>query len=265
MRYILITVFVLFTVNTHAQFHAVYIPEAKLQGMKMDGDLKDWSWMQPSDYITTKSMNEFSSNLKVDEKNFGCKLAVGWSDISNKLYIMALVYDNTRSSKVITTTDAGWLNDNFGISVYPIGYDVDKSFVQYYFLVPFVDKRREVVVDRGADWLKSQLSWGWKMLGDPRKPGYTVYEISMPIWGNCSPKGIKLSKKHKLRGNEIISLALEFNDLDNDKTTVKHWDTSHDGACFSDPKYLSEFVLDPPVSSKNSWNNIDKILKASLW
>lgn len=260
MRYILIIIIISLSLNTFAQFHAVYIPEEKLSKMKMDGNMNDWNWMQPADFITTKSFNEFSFNANVDPKNWDCKLAFGWSDVTNRLYIVALVYDNVRIANVITTKDAHWLNDNFEIMVFPTGNTIERSFVQYYFLVPFIDKNEEMNVGIGGKWLKSQLEWGWKILGDRSRPGYTIYEISMPIWDDWNARGIKFSKKHTLSANETIYLSIAANDLDNDKTKVMHWDTSPGRNCFSDPKDLSELTLDPPVSVNRSWNNIAKVL-----
>src|SRR5882757_2096988 len=78
------------------QFHAIHIPDGKLSQLKVDGDRSDWDWVPEEKFITRNSLNEFVYGAALSLKAWDCKFLVGWSEITNRIYLLSIVYDKKR-------------------------------------------------------------------------------------------------------------------------------------------------------------------------
>lgn len=260
--FLLIVAIFLCTITCFAQFHIIHIPDDRVMAIKMDGNIEDWSWVQQKDYITIKSLNELAKGSIIDRKDWDCKFIVGWNGITNRIYVMAMVYDDKRNTEYIPSQDQFWLNDAIEVILYPMIRPSAESLYRFHFLVPTRDRSKEITIDAGAPWIKSYIDHGWKMPGDTKKPGWTFYEFSMPVWDNWSIKGAQFSNRHNIGPGETVCLGIAFDDRDDNIDNVRQWNTCYGNLWYADPVNLSRFILDfSTFNSKVSWDNINKVLK----
>ena len=74
-------------------WQAVYIPNDRIP--TIDGDLSDWSWVEPSFIITADEMEDvLGSGTRPDSTDWYVRLYVGWNDLTNMLYWATDVTDD---------------------------------------------------------------------------------------------------------------------------------------------------------------------------
>ena len=270
-KIILLNIFLSGLTNIFCQYHAIYIPDEKLSEIRMDGDTTDWSWVPEQYVITTAYMSDLLSNKNIDEKSWNCKIIVGWNDVKNWIYIMAVVHDDIINTDGIPE-GLFFLDDCMEIAVNPdnLGgkYDnkEDKRCFNTIKIYSVSDSAFAFKVDKGPSWIcqkkSGSMDWGYQIHeNNKEKTTVVVYEIGMHLWDRWNDEGVKLSKSHRLISNQTIRLTIGINDVDH-KTNQREalWGTSI-GSWPSNADDISLFVLDPPPATCTSWETIHRLLK----
>ena len=254
--------------NTNGQYHAVYINDEKLSKIKLDGDTSDWNWVPHKYFITTASMNEYIASKRVDGKNWDCKIIIGWNDIKNWIYIVAVVRDNIRNTDCIP--GSFWLDDHLEIVVNPdnLGGSFDQMNDRRRFnSIKFhsIDKKSIFEIEKGPLWITKMnyMDWGIKTFYDNKlKTNITVYEVGLHLWDKWNDVGPKQSCTHKLMPNQTIRLSISSSDVDNITDQDEAiWAMSTGRNYPWNADFLCKFSLDYPVKNDVSWEGILNVLR----
>jgi hypothetical protein len=270
----LIIILILGFLNTYGQYHAVYIPDEKLSKITMDGDTSDWNWVPAKYFINTANMNDVILNKSINEKNWGCKIIIGWNDVKNWVYIVAIVHDDVRNVDPAPKKNF-WFDDCFEIAVNPDlmgGNYADSTkarflnVIKLHFSAPKTDSKNEFQMDKGPAWFLKKaiyLDWGWKIYkSNSDLPGYIVYEVGMSLWDIWSYKGAEFSKRHVLTPSESIRLVTAFDDVDKTKDHLEaQWTNFAEKHWSSLAQEIPLLILDPPIVNTVTWDGINQLLK----
>jgi hypothetical protein len=267
---------VLVTSTIYCQRHAVYIPADKLARIKIDGKTNDWDWVPQRYFIKGEDMNNnyLISNSTYHKENWDCKIFIAWSDVRNRIYIVATVYDNIKKS------NPEWLfgcpnlfDDHLNVIINPdnrsgncwnnLTYPDIHRLVKVSMHTPFSKGDAQLVIDYGPSWFnnyKELITYGWGNKGDCSEGRCeTTYEIEMALWDEWSELGIEYSLRHILEPDKSIRLAIVVDDVDKSKSKIDdEWMTCSQPKWFNIIVQMPEFILD---SDDNLWSGIKNALK----
>jgi len=231
--------------------------------MKIDGDTSDWDWV-PRKYIITEQM--MNKNISANNSFWKCQIKVGWSDLNNKLYIIAKVTDDT----LITNNSKYFTNDcmQFAINADNAGgfYVNGNSRTKYsvlYALVPTTEKTSKLLINAGPSWMqeKKYTNWSVKYYKDEKGEYEMVYELCLSLWDKWEDAGAEYSSSTELHPFKIIRLALAFNDADSSDGTFTEWANSAGRKWWRNADEIPEFILDMPLKKNDvSWQGICYVL-----
>ena len=273
MKAIVFFVFIRFSIapSCFGQVHAVHIPEEKIEEIKFDGELTDWSWIPEDYFISGDNMKDNLNNSKSIHSDWECKIIVAWNDITNWIYIVAIVNDNDFYVRPQSDPKTYYLNDNLEIAIGPDVHSGDYysrrfekcyNIIKYYVTPVTKEYNNTVNINAGPQWLINDTSfvkWGYKVNTDKNGKSRIIYELGMAVWEKWSDDGIEASKRLFLQSYQTIRLTLAFNDVDKYRNRrIAQWVTSTGssknwGRNISD---ISVFVLDPPAENQSSWERV---------
>lgn len=248
---------ILFIDNSFAQFHAVCIPPEKINSIKIDGNLTDWDWIHENDKLKTDVFFERLNNLPSDANNLDVELAIAWSNIENRIYIICELHDNIIMDDdgviigVNPTNAEGyyWMND------FPAHFNI----VVYYF--KFKNENITSGLHLGPEWTKESEFFNWAVK-TKREDSIVNYEISFPLWRKWSGKGPDFSKEYYLNSNNNIGLVIAFTDKDPSSKSSTQWSYIYEQDYWFDARSIANrFILKPHISKKSSWEGIKHVLK----
>ena len=268
MKYctIFIFIFVFWQYNiVYGQFKSVQIPDSMLVKMKIDGDTSDWDWVPRKYIITEQSMHKIVS--RNNNEKWSCWIKVGWSDLNQKLYIIAKVTDDI----FITNNSQYYLNDCMQFVINPdnIGgrYAGENNVrANYTIKVAFVsisDKITELRIINGPDWLKDQKQYiTWNVQHHNKKGGgyERIYEICLSLWDKWEAEGPEYSLPTRLFPFKRIKLAFDISDSDTPDDMVNEWTNLATRRWWMNADEIPEFVLDMSLKNGISWQSIHYIL-----
>ena len=256
------------------QYKMVYIPDSIIGNMKMDGDTTDWEWAPSSYIIKTNSLDNMLNDNEYDPENWACRLVFGWNQISNRIYILAIVKDDVKSVDRIPPQGKAVLDDCMEVIINPDNfggenrYQTTESYhhsVKFFYSFPLPESKYEFEIRKGPSWYpegKRYISWGGKEYNDPNHKTVTVYEVSLILWDFWSDKGAEYSQESQLFINKQIGLTVAFDDVDKEKDVRSaQWVTSSGSGWNGNANDLSVFILDAPLKKGISWQNISHLLK----
>lgn len=250
-------------------YHAIGIPHDKIAAIEIDGNIGEWSWVPENYMIATANLVDVISNSPVDTLDFSCKTFVAWSNITNRVYIVAVVYDDYRSVDQSSPSWEYWKDDSMEFAVNPSSTDQGHEgrlgwythTIKAHITFPLEEPDREFNVDSGPSWIREHVRYGMKGTKCNDNRYKTIYEISMPLWDEWNKVGVALSKHHRLTANETIRMTIAFDDVDMIKDRREaQWATLSSPEWYTNADYFSLFILDPPVT-KNVLEGIEFILK----
>ena len=145
------------------QFHAIHISESRLAKMKMDGDSTDWDWMPQAKYTSHAAMSQAIMpytllGVPVGEDSLNFKFVVGWNDVTNRIYILAMVHDRKRGKEFVIPGNYFFFSDCVEIMCNPMSDALDGHTLKYHFIFPMANKQDEVSLDTGPKWVKESKS-----------------------------------------------------------------------------------------------------------
>jgi hypothetical protein len=237
MRRCIVFLFLLLQYSiVYGQFKAVHIPDSMLVKMKMDGDTSDWNWVLPKYLITEQSMNNNNNT-----NYWKCQIKVGWSDLNHKLYIMAIVTDNT----LITNNSIYSMNDCMQIA---INADNKGGCVRY-VMVSTSDKSSELSINNGVGWMpaKQYINRAVKYYKNKEDEYEMVYEICLNLWENEVPEYSLFAELYSFKK---IKMVIIFNDSDNPNGTYVEWSNLVGKNWEKNADEIPEFLLDMPSNKK---------------
>jgi hypothetical protein len=274
-RFIIIILVTIVTQSLSGQFRAVYIPDDKLNQMKMDGDTSDWSWV-PKDYIISSNyMVDASGISKPNLESFKSKVIVGWSDLTNWIYILAIIEDDFTSIDRAPPDGEFWLDDCMEVAINPDNHggrynnrNMYRFFnvVKFHYSFPMIDSSYEFELNKGPLWYLDKgkyIDWGGQEIKSHSRDESVIriYEIGTGLWDQWSDQGPLFSKESQLTFNKIIRLAIAFDDVDEIKDQREaQWVTFSGKRWHYNADQMSQFILDAPLENEVSWQNIQYIL-----
>ena len=250
----------------YGQFRAVYIPEDKLPDMKTDGDTSDWGWVPKRYIITEKSMYNVDH---LSNKGWSCQIKTGWSDLNNKLYVIAKITDD----RLIIDNPTFFYNDIMQFAVNTAntggrygGKDIRTKYVIKSRFLFNSDKKRALVVATGPKWItghgKKYIDWSIQNSRNKKGEFITIYEMCLSLWDKWDEAGPEFSTPCELHSQKRIRLCLAFDDSDlHNNTRNAEWVTPGGIYWYNNVDHLSEFILDAPVQRGVSWQHIDGVLR----
>ena len=267
MKITTIFILLLLAFKTHGQFYAIHIPNNKIDKIKIDGDTIDWNWMPEKYIITEKYMKDsFNKNL-IDNNSWQCRIKIGWSDITNKIYINAKIIDDI----VVLTKPDHYMNDCFQLAinannkggVFTGENSKNHVVVCWYKPDTIIDTRFNLGI--GPKWMFNTPTdyFKWKVVSykTVQKKNVIIYELSMNLFDKWEKESPGKSNLCLLVPNKKIKMTLIFEDADKLDNSRLEWTTKASWEWYMDANYFSEFVLAPPLPTKDiSWHNIDYVL-----
>lgn len=254
-------------VHAEAQWHAIYLPGSRLRHMKMDGDSSDWDWIPRDRYITKASLNEFLWAPPISPNTLNFRCIVGWNDITNRIYIQAIVYDKTRGPGPVRVTPRWWFGNCFEFMSNPMSNVLPGHSMKYWVIFPTVNKKDEVHLDVGPAWIKesgTDVEFGGKLWKANDGSYVAVYEISLSLWDLWDKRGAAFSKRHVLAAGQEFPFGVWFDsDAYQMVEGLAQWATNAAQNAYMDPFDVSRFVMDAPVDSTVTWLGINRVLKPS--
>ena len=246
------------------QFHAIHIPEFQLSKMKIDGDSSDWNWVLREKYASRISMTEFLWGPPVGLDSLNCKFAVGWNEITNRIYVQGIVYDKKRGPTPIRIKPHWWFGDCMELMCNPLSNVLEGHALKYRFTFPVANKPDEISLDIGPTWIKeskTDIEFAGRLWKAKDGSYVAVYEISISLWDIWDKRGPAFSKRHQLADNQQFPFGIWFdNDTYQDQELLAQWSTSGIQQAFKNPFELSRFVMDAPVEKEESWPGINRVL-----
>jgi hypothetical protein len=246
----------------HYKYHAVYIPSNYLKSIAIDGHIEDWDWV-PNYYKLQNS--HFINYEQVDSKDLDVECFVAWSDITNKMYIIAKVADDSIISNRVPQDDAIRMNDFDGITIIVNtnlesgafwsggGYKLLFHNILAFPLAPTSHPDNSNIF-YGTHWLqnKNYLNFATSISKNKNGRFTTLYEVELELWENLSLFSKKLSKVKLLKSDLSVGLTIAFNDIDknNDDNAFKIRTYSGNGFEYR-AEESSCFILDSPKMSSN--------------
>ncbi len=248
--------FCLISIQALAQYSIIGIPPGKLKEIKIDGNINDWDWvpenyiirlenlMQTTDYINTRS-------------DYFVEVKVGWSNITNCIYIALLIQDNELDAD--SSRDDVWLNDKLELGfcpAYKYGeyFQSDNPFyfntIKDYFIFPS-DNNKEVYhgIDIGPIWMKPKNQfYEWAIAKKKTKKNkYEIrFEIKIALWKAWDELGPEYSDRYLPMENEVIKMFLLFGDRDhNGVDDFNTWRTLSNNNFWRNVGGFSDFKLGP--------------------
>jgi hypothetical protein len=269
--FFLMIVFLFFVVtNLFSQFRAVYIPEDKLPFMKMDGDTSDWKWFPDSYWITKELMyNLLSKTEEGSSESWGCLVKVAWSDIENKVFILATTFDDI----IVNDNPRICLNDCMQLAINPnnygSGYRKNEESYYYTILEDFIlnaNDSAEFIVESGPKWLEqknsNEIKGSITRTKDEKGRFVTIYELSISLWDKWSDMGPGQSLISDLYPFKKVHLGVVFNDADKlDNSREGAWANQCGIDWYLNVDHISGFILDAPIEKGISWNNVHRMLE----
>ncbi|MDR0573384.1 MAG: hypothetical protein LBG96_05040 [Tannerella sp.] len=247
----------------YGQFKAVHIPDSMLVKMKTDGDTSDWDWVPEKYLITEHLMNK---NVSTDNNFWKCRIKVGWSDLNQKLYIMARVSDDVfmTTNSIYYTNDCMQfvINADNGSGRYGEQVNITKYTIQC-ALMPPTDKSSQLLINVGPDWMqeKQYIDRVVKQYKNKEGEYETVYEICLSLWDKWEYEGPEYSSPARLYPFKKIRLAIVFNDSDTPDNRFTEWTNSSGRNWWENAYEIPEFLLDIlPDKTGISWQGIRYIL-----
>jgi len=276
LTYIFFTIISTCTINS--QRHVVYIPNDKLTKIKIDGKTHDWDWVPQNYFITGKEMNNnyLISKATYNKKNWDCKIFIAWSDVTNRIYIVATIYDDikTSNSKSIIP-NPNQFDDNLHVIVNPDNYSGDcwnkltyndiHRLLKISMNTPFSKGNDQFVIDYGPSWLTNHKELihceRTNKYNSTTGPCETIYEIEIALWDEWSDLGIEYSSRHVLSSDNSIRLAIVIDDVDKTKNQIDdEWMTCIQPLWSKIIVQMPDYILDPGCEPKNSWPGIKNFL-----
>jgi hypothetical protein len=257
-KFLILTVLLFPQLRIYGQFYAMHIPYDKIGNMKIDGDTSDWNWM-PEKYVITER-NLKTNNLKTLEKrNWSCRIKVGWSDKTNKIYFNIVTIDDKITNK-------GWqfFNDNFQLAINGGQGTNNSKFILLWcrldsmnnadFNIAFGPKW---IIDTHSDYFVRKIATHKE---GPNKYVNTI-EMSLNLYNHWDSVPAKNNLCVLLPGKKV-KMTLLLRDSDGNNPNEDREFTTNEGTYFwniSDNS--SEFLLAPPLPAKGvSYDNINYIL-----
>ncbi len=271
----LITIMITIIIINHvsAQFYAVHVPLEKLDNLKMDGDTTDWNWVPERYHISAINMIDVLDDHEKNNQDWSCKVIVGWNEIQNRIYILAIIRDNMKSVDRVPPSGVSYLDDCMEVAINPdnMGGSYQGSTelkyifntIKFHYSFPLIEKDLEFELYSGPSWYlnREYVDWGGKDYIMGNNHIVTVYEIRANLWDYWSNEGIEYSKESELTFNKKIGLTIAFDDVDSIKDVrVAQWATPSGNTWYMNANELTDFILDGPFES-NSWQSIQYLLK----
>lgn len=231
----------------------------------LDGDLSEWDIVPEAYVIRTEDMYELhggqgKEGVGMDLRDFAARVIVGWSDTTNRLYLMAEVFDDTHQADRAIDR---WDDDSWNITI-----DADHSGGRYAWLNASTEIGEEEAKRlhhaqatwyglaeppvQGVDfytrstWTSDQGEFfdvGWDFKGDMFGESTYAYELFIYPFDDLNWMGPEVSKAHDLREGETIGLVCFFYDYDLLNTPDACWTISDGHGAHAES--LSDFYLCP--------------------
>ena len=261
LRFSVIVIMVLMHSVVLAQYRAVYIPEDKLDKIQIDGDTTDWDWVSSDYFVNTKYMYDSQGYNQIDADDWKCKIIVGWNDISNRIYFLAIVKDDISNTDRKPEDYRFWLDD--GVEIVFKQNEFGKKYSIHYWFTPG-NSLTEFGIYRGPSWLldtKEYLKWGGKEYRAKDGSVITVYEMSTVLWDYLSKEDLHSSTEKQLSKSGKAMILFGFNDVDKigDRREAK-WVPYSQSKMTNGGLPLSEFIFEYPLEEKTTWPLIDNLL-----
>jgi hypothetical protein len=282
-KMIKVLVFLLFTVvfaaRVISQSHVVYIPSDKLARIKIDGNTDDWNWVPQKYFINGAKMynNYLISNTIYNKKDWDCKILIAWNDITNKIYIVATIFDNVRRSIPESVFGVTRLcDDNLQVIINPdnssgdcwnkIAYPDLHRLVRLSIHTPCSEGNAKFILDYGPSWYighKELINCGWSTRKNSSNGLFeTSYELEMALWDEWSDMGIEFSSRHVLSADQRIKLAIILDDVDKTMNMIDNeWVTCFQPYWWSKIPQLTEFIMDHSSERDFHWSGIMSVLQ----
>ncbi len=266
-RYFIILMIIWRTNLLFGQYHAVYIPEDKLREIKIDADTSDWEWV-PNRYIITEKSMRNNFGKKISGNKWNCRIKVGWSDQTNRIYFIVKVTDDIIS----LNNPLHFLNDCFQFvtnsknNVGLFRHQTDKSNLILGFFVSDTINTIDPYFLFGPKWIKDpeikSVDWGVKNFKNESNEYVTIYEVSIMLIDKWIDESPVESEFCELEPGKNIRLNFMLHDIDGPDNPVNtDWTSRSGDQWYEDATKYSEFTLDPPLPTKGiSWHNINYIL-----
>jgi len=251
----------------YGQFLAVHIPDDKIEKIKIDGDTSDWDWM-PEKYVISENYMGFAfDNSLKDNNSWRCRIKVGWSDVTNKIYVNAKIIDDI----IVLSNPVHYMNDCFQLAVNANnnGGEFTGENSPNHVVVGWCNldtaNGTNFNLAVGPQWMFDTLSdiVKWKVVNykDNSKKNVIIYEMSLSLfdkWENDSPEKSNLCL---LAPGKDLKLTLIFEDVDRMDNSRTEWTSKVSWEWYMDADYFSQFTLSPPLPKKGiSWQNINYVL-----
>lgn len=236
----------------YAQIKAIEIPFDREKEILIDGNIEDWSWVDDKYKLYSDNFFNITNNSLPDTSSFSIELFVAWSQIKNKVFIVAKVKDNELINGeglniAVNPTNAQghyWVNDA------PAHFNV----VDYYFELR--DTKLFPNVYLGPEWLAKKNHLFAVNINSSKTE--VSYEISFPLWDSWNDN-INLSKRHRLNQEEKIGLMLVYTDIDSDQKI--QWANVYEKECWNDANSIGNTTLLLPNSSGKI--KLERLIKVS--
>jgi len=214
----------------------------------IDGKDDDWSKVGIAYTINTEDLYEIFSGMGkngsgVDLSDLAVQMKIGWSSITNSIYIWAKTYDNihivnkpTGHPEFMLYQDCIEINidaDHSGgqfCNFYPPTYTVDQEYrltnsqaQTLCFAYPSIDGINQTATslatlssstwyyEPSSPYIESAFTYN----GITNGAGITTYEIRLgPMFDDLYWMGAENSQTHTLKQNEIFGFNTEFIDID---------------------------------------------------
>gem|GEM_PF-2531438 len=239
----------------------------------MDGDTSDWNWIPEKYFITTELMTNRLNGNNNDNYSCKCKIIVGWNDVKNRIYILAIILQKKASIDHISIEGKSLLNANIEVAINPdnlggmYGKNMERTYntIKFNYSVPLNDTTFKFELNNGPQWYANKFKYldygGKKKVVLDGQFELTVYEISTILWDFWNPEDIEYCRKSELFMNKNIRLSISVNNIDEAKgSTLIQWVTFSGKNWTNNADEMSEFVLDAPFKKGISWDIINTLL-----
>jgi hypothetical protein len=243
------------------KYHAFFVAEERLLDIKIDGDIEDWAWI-PENYKVPANQLIFQKNSTFNSEDLDGYFYVGWNGISNKLYLIAKIYDDNLKKEKDRYKDWFEFQSNTSNSKQN---NVDNLLTIEFFKKLDGENVANNVRNPKANWMLTDEygKWAIDIIEDTiTNKNIITYEIEIQLWDEWSEIGEEYSKKHKLKSNEIIGLTVSIFDYDEgEERELLYTISGPGGKYWGVSYYMSDFILD---SSKELHGTFDAIINMNI-
>ncbi len=241
-------------------FNAIYIPSEIINSISIDGNLADWYWVPDSYKLNTSNL---LNSDQITPDDFDVEFFVAWSKITNNIYIVCKIIDDSLNVDHIHPDDGLEinLNSNNISGEYWSGSNYKMIFFNVFFVsIPAIGDINDVVMFYGPNWmLKNNEYFHFSNKVTKLKNGKTVmiYEVSLQPCINLALFSKTLSSKSLLKEGDILGLTLAFNDVDYKKNERDVQLRTVSGRNFwHQAEESTSLILDPPMKTSNIYDKL---------